>query len=80
MKNNQEIEDFEKLLSSKKQNSEIKYKVDINIESEVKYDYLVEVYGKNLVDSKVGEKNNLFDPAYYSLIISKLEEIDGTDV
>lgn len=74
MKNSKEIEDFEKMLSSQQEESEIRYKVDTNIESEVRYDYLVEVYGSDLVDSIVDEKNNLFDSAYYSSILSKLEE------
>jgi hypothetical protein len=74
MKSSQEIEDFEKLLSSQEKNSEIKYSVDTDIESEVKYGYLVEVYGKDLVDSVVDKRSNLFDSSYYSSILSKLEE------
>ncbi len=74
MKNNQEIDDFEKLLSSQEENSEIRYSIDTDIESEVKYDYLVEVYGRDLVDSVVDKRSNLFDSSYYSSILSKLEE------
>jgi len=72
MKNSQEIEDFESLLTSQ-ENTNIKYNVDTAMESLVKYDYLVEVYGKDLVDSIVLVKNDLFDPEYYMTVLEKLE-------
>jgi hypothetical protein len=74
MKNNQEIEDFESLLASQG-NSDIKYNVDTDMESLVKYDYLVEVYGKDLVDSVVHKKNELFDPEYYRTVLLELKNI-----
>jgi hypothetical protein len=73
MKNTQEIKDFEELLSSEG-NSDIKYVIDTNMESSVKYDYLVETYGKEIVDSVVDKKENLFDCDYYSSVIAILEK------
>jgi hypothetical protein len=73
MKNTQEIKDFEELLSSGG-NSDIKYVIDTNMESSVKYDYLVETYGKEIVDSVVDKKENLFDCDYYSSVIAILEK------
>jgi hypothetical protein len=72
MKNSQEIEDFESLLASQ-ENTNIKYNVDTDMESLVKYDYLIEVYGKDLVDSVVYKKNDLFDPGYYKTVLLELE-------
>lgn len=74
MKNSQEISDFEKLIASNGNEAEIKYTVDVKIESEVRYDYLVEVYGNDLIDSVVKQKDNLFDQDYYSAILAELEE------
>jgi hypothetical protein len=76
MENSKEIKDFEELLKSKN-DSDIKYTIDTSIESSVKYDYLVEVYGKDNVNSVVENRENLFDTEYYSLVLSELEKIAG---
>ena len=76
MENSKEIKDFEELLKSKN-DSDIKYTIDTSIESSVKYDYLVEAYGKDNVNSVVENRENLFDTEYYSLVLSELEKIAG---
>lgn len=68
------IQKFEDSLFNDVNNPNIKYVIDTNIESSVKYDYLVETYGKEIVDSVVDKKENLFDGDYYSSVIAILEK------
>lgn len=74
MENSKEIEDFEKSLNGP-ENTQIKYNIDRDIEASVRYDYLVENYGKETVDSLVDDFLGLFDTKYFYSIKSKLEEI-----
>lgn len=74
MKNSKEIEDFEKSLNGP-ENTQIKYNIDRGIEASVRYDYLVENYGKETVDSLVDDFLELFDTKYFYSIKSKLDEI-----
>lgn len=74
MENSKEIEDFEKSLNGP-ENTQIKYNIDKDIEASVRYDYLVENYGKETVDSLVDDFLELFDTKYFYSIKSKLEEI-----
>ena len=72
MKNSKEIEDFEKSINGP-ENSEIKYTIDRSIEASVRYDYLVENYGKEKVDSIVPDFLELYDSEIFFGIKKKLE-------
>jgi hypothetical protein len=72
MKNSKEIEDFEKSINGP-ENSEIKYTIDRSIEASVRYEYLIENYGKEKVDSVVPDFLELYDSEIFSEIKKKLE-------
>lgn len=72
MKNSKEIEDFEKSINGP-ENSEIKYTIDRSIEASVRYEYLIENYGKEKVDSVVPDFLKLYDSEIFSEIKKKLE-------
>lgn len=72
MKNSKEIEDFEKSINGP-ENSEIKYTIDRSIEASVRYEYLIENYGKEKVDSVIPDFLELYDSEIFSEIKKKLE-------
>ena len=72
MKNTKEIQDFENSINGS-DNTEIKYTIDTSIEASVKYDYLVEVYGKEAVDSVVPDFLALYDHDLFLETKQKLE-------
>jgi hypothetical protein len=58
---NGEFSEFEDKLFEIEINPDIKYSVDKDMESKIKYDYLVDLYGKERVDEVVNDYKNLFD-------------------
>jgi hypothetical protein len=72
------IQEFEDSLSSDVNNPDIKYSLDRVIEGEVKYNYLIENFGKERVDSLVSDFLFLSDFEFFSKIKEKLQG-DGND-
>lgn len=72
MKNSKEIQDFENSINGQ-ENTEIKYTIDRSIEASVRYDYLVENYTKERVDSIVPDFLELYDSEFFAEIKEKLE-------
>lgn len=73
MKNAKEIEDFENQIFDKEKNPGIKYTIDHSIEASVKYEFLIESYGKEKVDALVSDFHDLRNYDYFLEISSKLE-------
>ena len=69
------FDDFEKSLNDPKINTDIKYTLDRGIEASVKYEYLCEQYGKEIVDSLVDDFIILSDYENFLVIKEKLEKI-----
>ena len=69
------FDDFEKSLNDPKINTDIKYTLDRGIEASVKYEYLCEQYGKEIVDSLVDDFIILSDYGNFLVIKEKLEKI-----
>lgn len=72
-KNSKELDEFEQKISNQEINSQIKYRVDRALEASIKYEYLVETFGEEEVDSLVKDKIDLFDVDFYNEIKQKLE-------
>ena len=70
------IGEFEDSLLSGIKNPDIKYSLDKAIDSSVKYDYLVENFGKSNVDALVTDVLYLSDFQFFTDIKLKLEN-DG---
>lgn len=70
------IDEFEDSLLNGINNPNIKYSLDKAIDSSVKYNYLVENFGKDKVDSLVTDVLYLADFQFFTEIKSKLEK-DG---
>jgi hypothetical protein len=75
MNNSKEIQDFEDKIFDKDKNSDIKYNIDYSIEASVKYDFLVETYGKEKVDSIVGDFLKLHDFSHFTEVHKKLQDL-----
>jgi hypothetical protein len=60
--NRKEFNEFEDRLFEIKVNPDIKYSIDKEMEAKVKYDYLIDIYGKPRVDEVVSDYTSLFDP------------------
>lgn len=58
---NREFSEFENKLFEVEINPDIKYSIDKDMESKIKYDYLVDLYGKERVDEVVKDYKDLFD-------------------
>ena len=52
---NEEVHKFEKMILDNKNTQDIKYNIDRDIESSVKYEYLCESFGKEKTDSAIKE-------------------------
>lgn len=68
------IEEFENSLSDNIKNPDIKYSLDRVIDSEVKYGYLVENFGKERVDLLVTDFLFLSDFEFFTKVKEKLQE------
>jgi hypothetical protein len=75
MSNSKELEEFENQIFDKEKNPNVKYNIDHSIEASVKYDFLVESYGKESVDSIVPDFLKLHDFSYFQEIQKKLEDL-----
>ena len=76
MNNSKELQDFENQIFDSEKNPSIKYNIDHSIEASIKYDFLVETYGKELVDSVVPDFHALYDHSYFLTAKKKLEECE----
>jgi hypothetical protein len=74
MNNSKEIQEFEDQIFDKNKNSEVKYNIDYGIEASVKYDFLVETFGKEKVDSVV-DFSKLHDFSYFTEVQKKLQDL-----
>ena len=72
------IQEFEDSLSDNINNPDIKYSLDKVIEGEVKYNYLVEIFGKERVDLLVSDFLFLSDFEFFVKIKEKLQD-NGND-
>jgi hypothetical protein len=72
--NNNVVEEFEDSLSDNIKNPDIKYSLDKLIDGEVKYGYLVEIFGKAKVDVLVSDFLFLADFDFFTTIKEKLHE------
>jgi len=72
-KNSKELDEFEQRISNQEVNSQIKYKVDRALEASIKYEYLVETFGEDEVNSLVKDSIDLFDVDFYNGVKQKLE-------
>lgn len=72
------IQEFEDSLSDNINNPDIKYSLDKVIEGEVKYNYLVEIFGKERVDFLVSDFLFLSDFEFFVKIKEKLQD-NGDD-
>ena len=77
-KNSKEIDEFEQQINNQDVNSQIKYRVDRALEASIKYDYLVETFGEEKVNSIVKDSIDLFNVDFYNEVKEKLES--GRDV
>lgn len=77
-KNSKELDEFEKQINNQDVNSQIKYRVDRALEASIKYEYLVEKFGEERVNSIVKDQIDLFDVDFYNGVKKKLES--GRDV
>ena len=75
MSNSKELQEFEDQIFDKNKNSDVKYNVDNFIEASVKYDFLVETYGKEKVDPIVGDFSKLHDFSYFTEVHKKLQDL-----
>lgn len=73
MKNSKELQDFEDQIFDSEKNPSVKYNIDRSIEASVKYDFLVETFGKEEVDSIVSDFLELHDHSYFVTVKTKLE-------
>jgi hypothetical protein len=73
MKNDKALQEFEDNIFDPTKNPDVKYKVDVSIECQVKYDFLVESYGKEMVDSEVNDIMLLDDISFFNQVLTKLE-------
>lgn len=73
MKNSKELQDFEDKIFDSEKNPSVKYNIDRSIEASVKYDFLVETFGKEEVDSIVSDFLELHDHSYFVTVKTKLE-------
>jgi hypothetical protein len=73
----EELKKFEESIFNRELNPEIKYSVDLEMESQVKYDFLKEKHG-NLVDevleSKGINKKDLAKENLYHSVLNSLEK------
>jgi hypothetical protein len=73
---NENVNNFEKLILDNKNTPEIKYSIDRNIESSVKYEYLCESFGKEKADSAIKESGfdllDLYDIDNFNIIVEIL--------
>jgi hypothetical protein len=72
MKNSKELQEFEDLINDPA-NNEVKYSIDRSIEASVKYSYLTEKYGKEVVDNLVPDTLALSDYDVFLEIKKQLE-------
>jgi len=72
MKNSKELQEFEDLINDSA-NNEVKYSIDRSIEASVKYSYLTEKYGKEVVDNLVPDTLALSDYDVFLEIKKQLE-------
>ena len=70
------IGEFEDSLLDGIKNPNIKYSLDKAIDSSVKYNYLVENFGKDAVDALVSDVLYLADFQFFSDVKSKLDKRD----
>ena len=70
------IGEFEDSLLDGIKNPNIKYSLDKAIDSSVKYNYLVENFGKDVVDALVSDVLYLADFQFFSDVKSKLDKRD----
>ena len=75
MKNSTELQNFEDQLFDSSKNPTIKYNIDHSIEASVKYDFLIEMHGKEKVDSIVPDFQKLYDQSYFLEVQKKLENL-----
>jgi hypothetical protein len=75
MKSINEFLDFEKKILDKSMTGDITYYTDVIIDSKVKYDYLVETYGKAKVDSALEENKIDKESLFYVESFNTIEEI-----
>ena len=75
MSNSKELQEFEDQIFDKEKNSDVKYNIDRSIEASVKYDFLVETYSKERVDSIVPDFLKLHDFSYFQEVQKKLEDL-----
>jgi hypothetical protein len=79
MENLKPLDDLKKLeeaILNRELTPEIKYSIDFEMESQVKYDFLKEKYGSSVDDfleSKGMDKKDLGDPSLFGSILESLE-------
>ena len=75
MQNSTELQNFEDELFDKTKNPTIRYNIDHSIEASVKYDFLVETYGKEKVNTIVSDFQRLHDQSYFLEVQNKLQNL-----
>lgn len=65
---NKKFSEFESKLFEVEVTPNIKYSIDKDMESKIKYDFLVEKYGKDKVDGIVSDYSSLFDPQEFERV------------
>jgi hypothetical protein len=65
---NKKFSEFESKLFEVEVTPDIKYSIDTDMESKVKYDFLVEKYGKEKVDDIVSDYTTLFNQEEFERI------------
>ena len=65
---NKKFSEFESKLFEVEVTPNIKYSIDKDMESKIKYDFLVEKYGKDKVDEIVSDYSSLFDPQEFERV------------
>lgn len=75
MQNSSELQNFEDELFDKTKNPTIKYNIDHSIEASVKYEFLIEIYGKEKVNTVVPDFQKLYDQSYFIEVQNKLQNL-----
>lgn len=75
MQNSSELQNFENELFDKTKNPTIKYNIDHSIEASVKYEFLIETYGKDKVNTVVPDFQKLYDQSYFIEVQNKLQNL-----
>lgn len=72
---NDNLQDFENVILNKENTKEIKYTIDTDIETSVRYEYLCEMFGKEKTDVAIKESGFEISDLYHIDTFNIITEI-----